>query len=106
MVATAVIHSVAGESRLIGPALASQSGVFAIAQSRKVLRGAWHLTSLFMLLTAAVMAWPQTDLQLKALIAGVWLAIGLYSLISTKGKHVGWPTLTIAGMSGLFGSLL
>jgi hypothetical protein len=52
------------------------------------------------------MAWPQTDLQLKALIAGVWLAIGLYSLISTKGKHVGWPTLTIAGMSGLFGSLL
>jgi len=105
MAVTAVIHSVAGEKRLIGPALANRSGIFANPQSRGVLRGAWHLTSLFMLLTAAVMVWPATDAGLKALTAGVWLAIGLYSLISTRGRHVGWPTLTIAGIAGLLGSL-
>ena len=74
-------------------------------QSRKVLRGAWHLTSAFMVLTAAVMVWPDTDRWLKALVASVWLVIGLVSLISTKGKHVGWPTLSLSGLSGLTGAL-
>ena len=104
MVATAIIHSRAGERRLVGPALAGRQGIFANAQSRKVLRGAWHLTSAFMLLTAAVMIWPDTDWQLKALVAGVWLVIGLVSLISTRGKHVGWPTLTLSGIAGLAGA--
>lgn len=106
MAATAVIHSVAGEKRLVGPALAGQVGIFANSQSRKVLRGAWHLTSMFMLLTAAVMVWPQTDPLLKALVASVWLVIGLVSLISTRGRHVGWPTLTLSGVSGLLGSTM
>lgn len=106
MVVTAIIHSVAGERRLIGPALEGRKGVFANAQSRKVMRGAWHLTSFFMLLTAAVMIWPQTSLDLKALIAGAWLMIGFYSLLSTRGKHVGWPALTLAGISGLMGSMV
>jgi hypothetical protein len=105
MTATAIIHSVAGEKRLIGPALKAKIGIFAHAQSRAIMRGAWHLTSLFMLLTAAVMVWPRTDDQLKTLVAVAWLAIGLYSLISTRGRHVGWPTLTLAGVSGLLGSL-
>lgn len=102
---TAIIHSVAGEKRLIGPALADKTGIFANKQSRQVMRGAWHLTSLFMLLTAAVMVWPATNDGLKALVASVWLAIGLYSLISTRGRHVGWPSLTVAGVAGLLGSL-
>ena len=105
MVVTAVIHSVAGEKRLIGPALAGRKGIFAVPQSRQVMRGAWHLTSLFMALTAAVMVWPDTDLGLKATVAGVWLLIGLYSLVSTRGRHVGWPSLTVAGVTGLIGSL-
>lgn len=103
MVATAIIHSVAGEKRLVGPALTGQQGIFANAQSRKVLRGAWHLTSAFMVLTAAVMVWPDTDRHLKALVASVWLMIGLVSLISTRGKHVGWPTLSLSGVAGLAG---
>jgi hypothetical protein len=103
MVVTAIIHSVAGEKRLVGPALANRQGVFANAQSRKVMRGAWHLTSLFMVLTAAVMIWPDTDRYLKALVATVWLAIGIYSLVSTRGKHVGWPTLSLSGVAGLAG---
>ncbi|NBW74389.1 MAG: hypothetical protein EBR34_01165 [Sphingomonadaceae bacterium] len=105
MAGTAVIHSVAGERRLLGPALASRTGVFARPQARGVFRGAWHLTSLFMALTAAVMVWPQTAWDLKALVAAVWLAIGLYSLVSTRGRHVGWPSLIFAGVTGLIGSL-
>lgn len=104
MVATAVVHSLAGEKRLVGPALAGRQGVFAHAQSRKVMRGAWHLTSAFMVLTAAVMVWPDTDTWLKALVAAFWLGIGLYSLASTRGRHVGWPTLTLAGLAGLAGA--
>jgi hypothetical protein len=105
MVVTAAIHSVAGEKRLIGPALAGRAGIFANAQSRKIFRGAWHLTSAFMVLTAAVMIWPDTDPWLKALVASVWLVIGLFSLASTKGKHIGWPTLTLSGLAGLAGAL-
>ncbi|UYV16471.1 hypothetical protein [Porphyrobacter sp. ULC335] len=105
MTLTAIIHSVAGERRLVGPALAGQQGIFANAQSRKVLRGAWHLTSAYMVLTAAVMIWPDTDHWLKALVASVWLVIGLVSLLSTRGKHVGWPTLTLAGFTGWAGTL-
>jgi hypothetical protein len=105
MAITAVIHSVAGEKRLIMPALAIGKGVLAVPFARKVLRGAWHLTSLFMLLTAAVMVWPRTDAGLKAFVAAAWLAMGLYSLISSRGKHIGWPSLALAGATGLIGSL-
>jgi hypothetical protein len=105
MVVTAIIHSVAGERRLVGPALAGQQGIFARAQPRKVLRGAWHLTSVYMVLTAAVMIWPDTDRWLKALVAAVWLVFGLLSLIGSRGKHVGWPSLTLSGLTGLAGAL-
>ncbi len=106
MVVTAVIHSVAGEKRLIMPALAIDKGVLAVPFARKVFRGAWHLTSLLMLLTAAVMVWPRTDVGLKGFVAAAWLAMGLYSLISSRGKHIGWPALTLAGVSGLLGSVI
>lgn len=106
MAITAVIHSVAGEKRLIMPALAIGKGVLAVPFARKVLRGAWHLTSLFMLLTAAVMVWPRTDAGLKGFVAAAWLVMGLYSLMSSRGKHIGWPTLTLAGVAGLLGSMI
>jgi hypothetical protein len=105
MAITAAIHSYGGEKRLITPLLTSRNGILKHAMSRAILRGAWHLTSLFMLLTAAVMLWPETNMTLKALVAGVWLAIGLFSLITSRGKHIGWPTLTAAGVTGLIGSL-
>lgn len=105
MAITAVIHSVAGEKRLIGPLLA-RPGSIPNAQGRKVMRGAWHLTSLFMLSNALVMLWPGTPAQLQQVIGGFWLATGLYSLISTRGKHVGWPSLSIAGAAAIAGASL
>lgn len=105
MVVTAAIHSIGGEKRLLIPAMTYRTGIMAHPHARRVFRGAWHLTSLFMVLTAAVMAWPETDNGLKALVATAWLATGLWSLISTSGKHIGWPTLSAAGLTGLIGSL-
>lgn len=105
MVVTAAIHSYGGEKRLISPLLTINQGILAVPFSRRILRSAWHLTSIFMLLTAAVMVWPQTALSLKAMTAGFWLVLGLFSLLSSRGKHIGWPTLTLAGVSGLLGSV-
>jgi hypothetical protein len=103
MSVTAIIHSWAGEKRLIGPILATGPTAIPTAQSRRVLRLAWHLTSAFMLTIAAVVAWPDVAAELKTLVAVFWLMVGLFALISSRGKHVGWPSLTLAGIAALVG---
>ncbi len=103
MLATAVIHSVAGEKRLIGPLL-SRSDAIPTRQGKKVLRSAWHLTSLFMLSNALAVIWPANDSGFKLLLGSFWLATGLFSLVSSRGKHVGWPTLSAAGITALIGA--
>jgi hypothetical protein len=106
MAITAVIHSVAGERMLIGPILAKGQNAIPTVRGRKVLRSAWHLTSAFMLTNALVVAWPDTAPGLKIAIGGFWLVVGLFSLISSRGQHVGWPTLTGSGLTALIGSLI
>ena len=103
MIATAIIHSMAGEKRLIGPLLQGTSEPLDDAQARKVLRSAWHLTSGFMILCAAMIAWPGTPVGLLRVVGGFWLILGLFSLITSKGKHVGWPTLVASGAFALIG---
>lgn len=103
MSVTAIIHSWAGEKRLIGPILANGSKAIPTAQGRRVLRNAWHLTSAFMLTNAAVVAWPDVAAGLKTLVAAFWLMVGLFALIASRGKHVGWPSLTLAGITALVG---
>lgn len=102
MATTAVIHSVAGEKRIIGPVLAH--GAIPSALGQRVMRGAWHLTSLFMLSNALVMVWPGAPTRLAFVIGVFWLMIGLFSLVSSRGKHIGWPTLTAAGVTALIGA--
>ena len=104
MTITAVIHSWAGEERLLKPLLAMNQGVMANRRSRSVLRSAWHLTSIFMVSNAIVVAWPNVASGLKALLGGFWLLVGLFSLVGSRGKHVGWPSLSGAGLAALMGS--
>lgn len=104
MTVTAVVHSWAGEERLLKPLLAMDQGVMANRQSRRVMRSAWHLTSIFMLSNAVVVAWPTVAGGLKAVIGALWLVIGSFSLIASRGKHVGWPSLSGAGLTALIGS--
>ena len=105
MAVTAAIHSVAGERRLIGPLVASGSSAVPSAGSRKILRTAWHLTSLFMLSNAIVVIWPSSPSGLIRTIGGFWLLVGLFSLISSRGRHVGWPSLSGAGATALIASI-
>ena len=103
MTITAAIHSKAGEERLLKPLLAMNQGVLANGQSRRVLRSAWHLTSVFMISNAIVVAWPGGHIGVKGVLGGMWLVMGLFSLIASRGKHVGWPWLSGAGITALIG---
>ena len=104
MTVTAVIHSLAGEKALIGPILAARESGIATVRGRKVLRAAWHLTSAFMVTNALTIVWPNTDAGLRLAIGGFWLVTGLFALISSRGQHVGWPTLAGSGLTAIMGS--
>lgn len=105
MVATALTHSVLGEKRLIGPVLAIDSEITRRALARQILRLAWHLTSLFMLLTALLIVWPGTPRVLILITGILWLAVGLIDGVITKGQHIGWGPLTISGAFAVAGAL-
>lgn len=105
MVLTAFVHSYFGEKRLIGPLLALDGGPMRILLVRQVLRGAWHLTSILMILNALAIVWPDTPPQLIMVTGGVWLVIGLADAVLTRGRHIGWPLLSGAGLLALLGAL-
>lgn len=105
MVATAIVHSLLGERRLIGPILAIDSAITRRALSRQVLRMAWHMTSLFMALTALLVLWPGTPPSLILATGMLWVAVGLIDGVVTRGRHVGWGPLTIAGGLAVAGAL-
>ena len=104
MVLTALIHSYLGEKQLIGPLLSRETTVLKQPLARKVLRFAWHLTALLMLVCAAVVVWPEAPDQLVLLTGGAWLAIGLFDAIYSRGQHVGWPVLSAAGLFAVLGA--
>lgn len=105
MVTTAGVHSVLGYRRLIVPMLRSEAGPLADPLSRRIIRFAWHATSVLMLISAAAVAWPGTPNALLILIGGGWLATGLFNAAYTKGRHIAWPALSGAGIFALIGTL-
>ena len=95
--ATAVIHSLLGERRMIQPLFAS--GAFAASpRVGRALRFTWHLATLLMLLTALTIAWPGTPPLLLRLIGAAYLLVGLLALAMTRGRHVSGPLFTAAGL--------
>jgi hypothetical protein len=105
MVATAITHSVIGERRLIGPILALDSDITGRPLARQILRGAWHLTSLFMALTALLVIWPGTPPMLILITGLLWLLSGLIDGVMTRGQHIGWGPLSVAGVSAIIGGI-
>jgi hypothetical protein len=103
MVATALTHSILGEAKLIGPQLRARQGVMANPFARTITRYAWHVTSALMAATALAVAWPGTPAALIGAIGAIWVALGLVSLVWTRGKHIGWPVLSAAGICALVG---
>jgi hypothetical protein len=98
--ATATIHSVLGERRLIGPLLAG--GAFAAApRAGRAVRFTWHLAALLMVLTALTVAWPGTPDTIVWLIGSTYVGLGLLSLWMTRGRHISGPMFAAAGISAL-----
>jgi len=105
MVTTAGVHSVLGYRRLIVPLLRRREGPLSDALTRRIIRFAWHATSILMLISAAAVAWPGTPNGLLVVIGGGWLATGLFNAAYTKGRHIAWPALSGAGIFALIGAL-
>lgn len=103
-------HSVLGERYLIGPIL-SMDGLPRIlgdvAQTRTVLRFAWHLTTLLWWGIAAVLAYMAAvpaaiSRPLLWMIVSVFGASGAIALVGTRGAHKSWVYFfAIAGLAGL-----
>ena len=105
MALTALAHSVLGERRLIAPILSLDAGVLKNALARQVLRGAWHLTSILMILNGAALTITGMPRQFVLLTGVVWLAVGLFDAAYTKGKHIGWPLLAASGLFAILGGI-
>lgn len=110
MTGLAVVHSWLGERRLIGPLLAPEMRAGLLARSRfarRVLRFAWHLTSVaFVALAAplAVYAFAPVDaparLALRLIGVGL-LTMGVITLASSRGRHLAWPFFMGAGAAAV-----
>lgn len=104
MATTALVHGVLGEKRLIGPLMTLDQGIMAVDLARKVVRFAWHATSVLMLVSAATVVWPGTPRDLILLIGAAWTAVGLFDAMYTRGRHIGWPILTLSGLFAVLGA--
>jgi hypothetical protein len=103
MASTALIHSWLGEKRIVGPLLTYSDGVMRKPLARAIVRYAWHVTSALMLACALAVAWPGVPDGPILAIGTIWLALGLTSLVASRGKHVGWPVLAGAGLAAIIG---
>ncbi len=114
-VGAAVMHSLLGERRLIGPILeAAPPGpaVLRSSLSRRILRFAWHITSLVwitqatvLIIVAALPAGAQG--RPIVLVTGVsFLVIAAVAVAISHGRHVGWPLLAAIGVAALAGALM
>lgn len=103
MTLTAAIHAVVGHRRLIGPLLELDAPILQEPLARMVLVYAWQLTSVLMVLTALTMIWPASPRGLVVIVGWAWFFAGIADAIWSKGKHIGWPPITVAGLLGLMG---
>ena len=103
IVLLAIAHSVLGEryilQRLFRRELPHLLG--GPEFTRRTLRFAWHLTSMLAFGLGAVL-WllagsPPSPALLARVLGGVLLASGLLPLLFTRGRHLSWVVLFVAG---------
>jgi hypothetical protein len=106
LVATMGVHSILGQKRLIRPILKQGAGVMQYPLARFILPFGWHLMSFMGLVIAAVLfawAWsPDKAITIGLAMTGIVFTVaGVWDAIGSKGQHVGWPPLTLIGLSAL-----
>jgi hypothetical protein len=110
LMVTAVVHSVLGERRLIGPLVERRDGILASDLARFVLRFAWHLTSVSWLALGLILVQlvrnPATARLWASVATGVaFLGVGLFDAAASRGRHIGWPLLAGIGIAALLSLL-
>ena len=104
LVITTALHSIAGEYYLIKPMFKHRGNkVLNHHLARIVIRFAWHLTSILWLLLAVILyltAFETKDLEFGILLSTgvVFIVVGIYDLIVSRGRHIGWPSLMAIGI--------
>jgi len=101
------VHSWLGERKLIGPLLAPEGrqGLLARGWARRVLRFAWHLTTVAWWGSAATfVALARGPLgaqgRLTLEVASVtYLVTGLIVLVTSRGRHLAWPVFLIIALA-------
>lgn len=106
LVVTGVVHSLLGERRLLKPLLSRRDGILGSDLARTLLRLAWHLTSISWVVLAVIL----TSLVVSPIGTARWALIatgiaftsaGVFDAVATRGRHLGWPLLTLIGIAAL-----
>lgn len=96
----AVGHSALGEQKILGPLLGAELPAFPLGATfvKRVLRFAWHLTSVAWLALAACL-WIAPA---SAAIVGVGMLVsGLVTLAGARGRHFAWALFVAGGLGAL-----
>ncbi|MEZ4438857.1 MAG: DUF3995 domain-containing protein [Polyangiaceae bacterium] len=98
LVLLAALHSALGERLILRPLFADGrwSSDLPRGATQSILRGAWHLTSLFWLGLAATFS----GLSLTVATAIACLAAGAMILVGLR-SHLAWPLFLLAGLASL-----
>ena len=105
IVIISITHSVLGELRIF-PRLFASDKVSPFIRS--IVRWAWHITSLAWigfayLLFAIAMGHTPDAVALSRIVAVVFGLTGVVTFVTTRGRHIAWPLLTIVALASWFG---
>jgi hypothetical protein len=107
-VITGLAHSILGERRLIGPLLDNaRPGILKNELARRILRFAWHITTLSWIAQAAILIILVTfppEFQGRSIVLVIGASFLLMAVVSigiSHGRHVGWPMLAATGVAAL-----
>ncbi|MCK0129530.1 hypothetical protein [Erythrobacter sp. F6033] len=104
MVITAILHSTGGANSVLGPILAGGNPHPDMEIAPTLLTYLWHSLSAFMILSAAVVVWPETPRMLILAIGVFWIGLGVADIITSKFAHPGWIPMGIAGVLAIIGA--
>lgn len=95
------VHSLLGERLIIGPLCAAEWPKLRLppAFARRVLRFAWHVTTISWLGAGLGLVWAAYGaVPALELIAATALATGVLILFASRGAHLAWPVFFAVGI--------
>lgn len=96
-----LVHSLLGERLIIGPLCAADWPKLRLppAFARRVLRFAWHVTTVSWLGAGLGLVWSAFGaVPVVELVAATALATGALILFASRGAHLAWPVFLAVGI--------